>query len=143
MQGHHAELRRRFFRRMLELRPDSVLGVPGLMSAVRAGTVTLANAVGNGVADDKGVYPYVPALIEYYLGEPAILPNVPTYLPWEPDQLAWVLDHLDDLVVKPVAEAVGGKGGGRPDFAQAGGSDASALDKALASVPEWVAENIG
>ncbi len=88
-------------------RPDSVLGVPGLMSAVRAGTVTLANAVGNGVADDKGVYPYVPALIEYYLGEPAILPNVTTYLPWDPDQLAWVLDHLDRLVVKPVAEAGG------------------------------------
>ncbi|MEX1280882.1 MAG: circularly permuted type 2 ATP-grasp protein [Acidimicrobiia bacterium] len=88
-------------------RPDSVLGVPGLMSAVRAGTVTLANAVGNGVADDKGVYPYLPALIEYYLGEPAILPNVTTYLPWDPDQLAWVLDHLDRLVVKPVAEAGG------------------------------------
>jgi uncharacterized circularly permuted ATP-grasp superfamily protein len=88
-------------------RPDSVLGVPGLMSAVRAGTVTLANAVGNGVADDKGVYPYLPAIIEYYLGEPAILPNVATYLPWEPDQLAWILDHLDRLVVKPVAEAGG------------------------------------
>lgn len=88
-------------------RSDSLLGVPGLMTAVRAGTVTLANAVGNGVADDKGVYPYVTDMIEYYLGESPILPNVTTYLPWEPDQRAWVLDHLDQLVVKPVAEAGG------------------------------------
>lgn len=88
-------------------RSDSLLGVPGLMTAVRAGTVTLANAVGNGVADDKGVYPYVTDMIEYYLGESPILPNVTTYLPWEPDQREWVLDHLDQLVVKPVAEAGG------------------------------------
>jgi uncharacterized circularly permuted ATP-grasp superfamily protein len=88
-------------------RPDSVLGVPGLMAAMRAGTVTLANAIGNGVADDKGVYPFVPDLIRYYLGEEAVIPNVRTYLPWEGDQLAWVLDHLDNLVVKPVAEAGG------------------------------------
>jgi uncharacterized circularly permuted ATP-grasp superfamily protein len=88
-------------------RPDSVLGVPGLMAAMRAGTVTVANAIGNGVADDKGVYPFVPDLIEYYLGEDAVIENVRTYLPWEGDQLAWVLDHLDELVVKPVAEAGG------------------------------------
>lgn len=88
-------------------RPTSILGVPGIMAAVRAGNVTLANAVGNGVADDKGVYPFVGDLIEYYLGEPAAIPNVPTYLPWEPDQLAWILDRLDRLVVKPVAEAGG------------------------------------
>lgn len=87
----------------------SVLGVPGLMSAVRAGTVALANAVGNGVADDKGIYPYVPAMIEYYLNEEPVLPNVTTYLPWEPDQLEMILQRLDQLVVKPVAEA-GGKG---------------------------------
>jgi uncharacterized circularly permuted ATP-grasp superfamily protein len=77
------------------------------MTAVRAGNVTLANAVGNGVADDKGVYPFVPSMISYYLGEDPLLPNVTTYLPWEPDQREWVLEHIDRLVVKPVAEAGG------------------------------------
>ena len=88
-------------------RPDSLLGVPGLMGAVRAGTVTLANAVGNGAADDKAVYAFVPDLIHYYLGEEPILGNVTTYLPWDLDQLEWVCAHLDRLVVKPVAEAGG------------------------------------
>ena len=69
--------------------------------------MTLANAVGNGVADDKAIYAFVPAMIEYYLGEAAILPNVETYLPWEPDQFQYVMDNLDRLVVKPVAEAGG------------------------------------
>ncbi len=90
-------------------RPDSFLGVPGIMSAVRAGTVTIANPVGNGAADDKGIYPYVPAMIDYYLGEEGILPNVETYLPWESDQFDHIVENLDTLVVKPVAEA-GGKG---------------------------------
>ena len=90
-------------------RPDSLLGVPGIMSAVRAGTVALANPVGNGAADDKGVYPYVPRMIEYYLGEKAILPNVQTYLPWEPDEMDFVVENVGRLVIKPVAEA-GGKG---------------------------------
>ncbi len=90
-------------------RSDSMLGVPGLMSAVRAGTVTLANAIGNGVADDKAVYAFVPDMIRYYLNEEPILPNVKTYLPWEPDQMELILDRIDELVVKPVAEA-GGKG---------------------------------
>ena len=88
-------------------RQDSLLGVPGLQGAARAGTVAIANAIGNGAADDKGVYPFVPALIEYYLGEKPILPNVTTYLPWEPDQLELILGRLDQLVVKPVAEAGG------------------------------------
>ncbi|MBK9180703.1 MAG: circularly permuted type 2 ATP-grasp protein [Acidimicrobiales bacterium] len=88
---------------------DSVLGVPGLLAAARAGNVTLANAVGNGVADDKAVYAYVPAIIRYYLGEEAILPNVPTYLLWDDDQRAEVLERLDQLVVKPVG-ASGGYG---------------------------------
>ena len=87
-------------------RQDSLLGVPGLHGAARAGTVTIANAIGNGAVDDKGVYPYIPALIEYYLGEEPILPNV-TYLPWEPDQLEGILSRLDQLVIKPVAEAGG------------------------------------
>lgn len=90
-------------------REDSVLGVAGLMSVIRAGRVSMANAVGNGVADDKAIYPYVPAMIEYYLGEKAILPNVQTYLPWEEDQRKVVLDRINELVIKPVAEA-GGKG---------------------------------
>lgn len=88
-------------------RPDSTLGVPGLMAAARAGNVTIANAVGNGVADDKAVYAYVPEMIRYYLNEEPILPNVDTYLLWDPDQRAAVLDRLDELVVKPVAEAGG------------------------------------
>ena len=88
-------------------RQDSSLGVPGLMAAARGGNVTLANAVGNGVADDKAVYAYVPELIKYYLGEDPILPNVDTYLLWDPEHRAAVLDRLDQLVVKPVAESGG------------------------------------
>ena len=88
-------------------RPDSTLGVPGLMAAARAGNVTIANAVGNGVADDKAVYAYVPDMIKYYLGEEPIIPNVPTYLLWEAEQRAEVLSRLEELVVKPVAEAGG------------------------------------
>jgi len=88
-------------------RPDSSLGVPGLMSAARSGSVTIVNAVGNGVADDKAVYAYVPALTRYYLDEEPILPNVETYLLWDPDQRASVLNRLDQLVIKPVAEAGG------------------------------------
>jgi uncharacterized circularly permuted ATP-grasp superfamily protein len=88
-------------------RKDSTLGVPGLMAAARGGNVTIANGVGNGVADDKAVYAFVPDLIRYYLGEEPILPNVDTYLLWDPDQRADVLDRLDQLVVKPVAESGG------------------------------------
>ena len=87
--------------------PSSTLGVPGLMAAARAGTVSLANSVGNGVGDDKAVYAYVPDMIRYYLGEEAIIPNADTYLLWEEDQRAEVLGRLDQLVVKPVAESGG------------------------------------
>lgn len=87
--------------------PTSTLGVPGLMAAARAGTVTIANAVGNGVGDDKAVYAYVPDMIRYYHGEEPILANVPTYLLWDDDQRAEVLARLDQLVVKPVAAAGG------------------------------------
>ena len=90
-------------------RPDSLLGVPGLLSAARAGNVTIVNAVGNGVADDKAVYAFVPDLIRFYLGEEPVLPNVTTYLLWEAEQRAEVLDRLDELVVKPVG-ASGGYG---------------------------------
>ncbi len=89
------------------LRPDSMLGVPGLISAARAGNVTIANALGNGVADDKAVYAYVPDFIRYYLDEEPILANVDTYLLWDAEQRAMVLDRLEELVVKPVAESGG------------------------------------
>jgi uncharacterized circularly permuted ATP-grasp superfamily protein len=92
-----------------QFRPDSVLGAPGLMLAARLGHVTIANAVGNGVADDKLVYTYVPELIRYFLGEEPILPNVDTWRLEEPEALAEVLDRLDELVVKPV-DGSGGKG---------------------------------
>src|SRR3546814_17473691 len=93
------------------------------MAAVRAKTVTLANSVGNGVADDKAIYAFVPDLIRYYTGEEPILPNVDTYLLWDPDQRAHVLDRLDQLVVKPVAEA-GGYGITIGPHASAQGTDA-------------------
>src|SRR3984893_8440834 len=86
----------------LVFRPDSALGVPGLMSAYHAGNVTLANAVGTGVADDKAVYSYMPEIVKFYLGEEPILKNVPTWRCREPDHLAYVLDHLEELVVKEV-----------------------------------------
>jgi uncharacterized circularly permuted ATP-grasp superfamily protein len=91
----------------LAFRPDSILGIPGLMGAYRAGNVALANAVGNGVADDKAIYAYVPEFIRYYLGEEPVLSNVETYLCSKPEQLAYVLDHLPELVVKAVGESGG------------------------------------
>lgn len=93
----------------LEFQHDSLLGVTGLMSAYRAGNVSLANAVGTGLADDKAIFPYVPAMIEYYLGEKPTLDQVPTFQCRRPDELAFVVDNLDTLVVKPVA-ASGGYG---------------------------------
>src|SRR5258708_13994020 len=91
----------------LAFRPESVLGVPGLVHAYRAGNVSLANAIGTGVADDKAVYAYVPAIIRYYLGEEPILQNVPTYLSSDPKQRAYILEHLGELVVKAVNESGG------------------------------------
>ncbi len=88
-------------------RPDSNLGVPGLFNAYRAGNVTLANAIGTGVADDKAMYAYVPAIIRYYLDQDAILPNVQTYLLTDKSQRDYVLEHLDELVVKAVGESGG------------------------------------
>ena len=91
----------------LAFRKDSMLGVPGLLSAYRAGRVTLANAIGTGVADDKSIYPYVPEMIRFYLGEEPILNNVPTYMLRKPEDLKYVLDHLPELVVKEVHGAGG------------------------------------
>lgn len=88
-------------------RPDSLLGVPGLMRAYRAGNVALANAVGTGVADDKAIYAYVPKMIKYYLQDSPILPNVPTYLCSKKSDLRYVTEHLSSLVVKAVDESGG------------------------------------
>jgi uncharacterized circularly permuted ATP-grasp superfamily protein len=88
-------------------RPDSVLGVPGLMRAYAAGNVALANAPGNGIADDKAVYPFVPDMIEFYLSEQPLLEQVPTYVCLFDDDRRYVLDHLDQMVVKAVDEAGG------------------------------------
>jgi uncharacterized circularly permuted ATP-grasp superfamily protein len=91
----------------LSFRPDSLLGVPGLVDVYKAGNVALANAPGNGVADDKVIYAYVPDMIKYYLGEDAIIPNVPTYLCWRDADRQHVLANLDKLVVKAANEAGG------------------------------------
>jgi len=91
----------------LAFRKDSLLGVPGLFAAYKSGRVALANAPGNGVADDKVVYAYVPKIIKYYLNEEAIIPNVPTFLCWEEDQRKYVLEHLHELVVKAANESGG------------------------------------
>jgi len=88
-------------------RKDSTLGCAGLLDVYRAGNITLANAIGTGIADDKSIYPYVPKMIEFYLGEKPILNNVPTYLCRDPKDLQYVLDHLSELVVKEVHGAGG------------------------------------
>ena len=91
----------------LVFRPDSTLGVAGLLSAYRAGHVTIANAIGTGVADDKSIYPYVPEMIRFYLGEEPLLSNVPTYILRKPEDRDYVLAHLKELVVKEVHGAGG------------------------------------
>jgi uncharacterized circularly permuted ATP-grasp superfamily protein len=93
----------------LHFLPGSVIGCPGVLNAARAGNVTIANAVGNGVADDKLLYTYLPELIRYYLSEEPILPNVESYRLDDPDVLEWVLGRLDQLVLKPV-DGAGGNG---------------------------------
>ena len=93
----------------LQFRPDSLLGCPGLVNAARHGTVTIANGIGNGVADDKLIYTYMPDLIRYYLGEEPILENVESYRLEDPDVLDWVLGEVGNLVLKPV-DGAGGAG---------------------------------
>jgi uncharacterized circularly permuted ATP-grasp superfamily protein len=91
----------------LAFRADSSLGVPGLLDAYRAGRVTLTNAIGTGVADDKSIYPYVPDMVKFYLSEEPILNNVPTFQCRKKEDLAYTLDHLPELVVKEVHGAGG------------------------------------
>jgi uncharacterized circularly permuted ATP-grasp superfamily protein len=121
-------------------RPDSALGVPGLMRAWRAGNVAIANAPGAGVADDKVVYAWVPDLIRYYLGEAPLLPNVPTYRCLYDDERQYVLDHIEELVVKPANES-GGYGLLIGDRASR-----SEIDEAIANIEadprNWVAQPI-
>jgi len=93
----------------LQFMPGSVIGCPGILNAARAGNVTIANAVGNGIADDKLVYTYLPDLIRYYLSEEPLLPNVQSYRLDDPERLDWVLGRLDELVLKPV-DGAGGHG---------------------------------
>jgi uncharacterized circularly permuted ATP-grasp superfamily protein len=123
----------------LHFRPDSIVGCPGILNAARAGMVSIANAVGNGVADDKLIYTYVPELIRYYLNEQPILDNVETYrLSDDADVLAWVLDRLHQLVLKPV-DGAGGKGiviGPRADEQQL----AVLRDAVLADPRRWIAQ---
>jgi uncharacterized circularly permuted ATP-grasp superfamily protein len=88
-------------------RPDSVLGVPGLMNAYRVGNLALVNAVGTGVSDDKAIYPFVPDMIKFYLGQDAIIPNVPTYICARESDKKFVLEHLHELVVKSTNESGG------------------------------------
>ncbi len=87
--------------------PSSLLGIPNVMQAYKAGNVALINAIGNGVADDKGIYYFVPKMVKYYLGEEPILHNAPTYLPYFKEDYDYVLEHIDRLVIKDVSEAGG------------------------------------
>ncbi len=91
----------------LTFEPSSLIGIPNLMAAYRAGNVAVLNAFGNGVADDKGIYYFVPKMIEYYLKQAPILSNAPTYLPFYEEDRAYVMEHMDTLVIKDVAEAGG------------------------------------
>lgn len=91
----------------MTFREDSLIGIPHLMEIYRKGHVAIVNAPGNGVADDKGLYYFVPKMVEYYLGEKPILHNAPTYLPYYDDDYQYVIDHFDDLVIKDVSEAGG------------------------------------
>jgi uncharacterized circularly permuted ATP-grasp superfamily protein len=117
----------------LVFRPTSTLGCAGLLDVYRQGHVTLCNAIGTGVADDKSIYPYVPQMIEFYLGEKPILQNVPTFLGRKPDDLKYILDHLKDLVVK---EVHGAGGYGMLVGPAATGAEIEGFRQALSANPE-------
>ncbi|MBP5607979.1 MAG: circularly permuted type 2 ATP-grasp protein, partial [Lachnospiraceae bacterium] len=91
----------------MNFREDSLIGIPHIFDIYRKGNVAILNAPGNGVADDKGIYYFVPQMIRYYLNEDSILNNAPTYLPYYEKDMSYVLEHFDDLVLKDVAEAGG------------------------------------
>jgi uncharacterized circularly permuted ATP-grasp superfamily protein len=124
----------------LHFRSDSFLGCPGILNAARAGNVSIANAVGNGVADDKLVCTYVPAMISYYLGEEPLLPNVPTYRLYNPDHLATALARLDELVLKPVD---GSGGYGLVIGPQASDAELAQARAAIVAEPrDWIAQEM-
>jgi uncharacterized circularly permuted ATP-grasp superfamily protein len=124
----------------LHFRADSFLGCPGILNAARAGNVTIANAVGNGVADDKLVCTYVPAMISYYLSEEPLLPNVPTYRLDNPDHLTTALKRLDELVLKPVD---GSGGYGLVIGPQASEAELATAQKAIVADPRgWIAQEM-
>ncbi|MDQ3107396.1 MAG: circularly permuted type 2 ATP-grasp protein [Actinomycetota bacterium] len=124
----------------LHFRPDSIVGCPGLLNAARAGMVSIANAVGNGVGDDKLLATYVPAIIEYYLDEEAILPNIETYRLGDDGVLPWVLERLDELVLKPVD---GSGGYGLVIGPQADDETLAELAVALRAAPrQWIAQRV-
>ena len=124
----------------VHFRPDSIVGCPGILNAARAGNVTIANAVGNGVADDKLTYTYVPALIEYYLGEKPLLPNVETYRLDDPDVRAHCLGRMDQLVFKPVD---GSGGNGIVIGPQAADEELALVrERVLASPRDWIAQEL-
>jgi uncharacterized circularly permuted ATP-grasp superfamily protein len=124
----------------VHFRPDSVVGCPGILNAARVGNVAIANAVGNGVADDKLTYTYVPTLIEYYLGERPLLTNVETYRLDDPDVRAECLNRLDQLVVKPVD---GSGGAGIVIGPHASDAELAAVrDQVLAEPRAWIAQEV-
>jgi uncharacterized circularly permuted ATP-grasp superfamily protein len=122
----------------MQFRPDSVLGVAGLLNAARAGNVVISSAVGNGVGDDKLVYTYVPTIIEYYLGEKPLLANVDTFRCWLDDEREEVLDRISELVIKPVE----GSGGYGIVFGpHASGKELTAISKKIRDDPRgWIAQ---
>jgi uncharacterized circularly permuted ATP-grasp superfamily protein len=122
----------------MQFRPDSVLGVAGLLNAARAGNVVISSAVGNGVGDDKLVYTYVPTIIEYYLGEKPLLANVDTFRCWLDEEREEVLDRVDELVIKPVE----GSGGYGIVFGpQASNKELAAISKSIRDDPRgWIAQ---
>ena len=124
----------------LQFKATSVVGCPGLLNAARAGRVTIANAVGNGVADDKAIYPYVPKMIEYYLGDRPVLENVPTLCLAQPEHLAEAMDRLEELVFKPVD---GSGGHGLVIAPQADPGQREALRGAVLADPRgWIAQEV-
>ncbi len=120
--------------------PESVIGIPNLMSAYRAGNVAILNAPGNGAADDKGLYYFVPRMVKYYLGEEPLLHNAPTYLPFYEEDRAYVLEHFDDLVIKDTAEA-GGYGVVFPNKMPEADRDAL-LEKVRTNPRRWIAQEV-
>jgi uncharacterized circularly permuted ATP-grasp superfamily protein len=124
----------------LQFRPDSLIGCPGILTAARLGNIAIANAAGNGVADDKAIYPFVPELIDYYLGERPVLENVVTYRLDDPDHLAAALARLDRLVVKPVS---GSGGYGIVMGPDASDAELAGLAEAIRADPRaWIAQEV-